>query len=681
MSSGRDGTRDYLRVSDVAKRCRLTRAEVRELCRTGALSGAVRTGKKEWRIPEGAVASWETKRSHESGRRAGAPARRTIADSVRSALTLFGLVIAPLTIISILADFGGARTQLHDWLRDAGVFNEFRPAAAGETLIVVASFFQSAGNIDTEPHQEIARAIRDAFATTGSTMPLRVEVSEVRLRAEDSEHASGLGRRYRAAFMIWGAHTGVRFTVSYVNLMLPSCKVCSATNTRDVILRNKPAYSTFVTEVLPRNLASCSLSSLAWVFASQGEYETAIRLGERAVQMRGTVVPPIQSVLGEAYFLRGLELYDSNRIQEAADYFSGAIKYATTPDVSATLYSAYVDRAIAYKNLQRDNSAISDVDRAIELEPRRAEAYTTRASLFERRSEPERALADYNQALVVDPQSITARWARANFLASRGDVAAGIRECDVLMSSQPREPAGYECRAGLLQSQGPKDSARAAAEKAIDLGSKSAAMFLLVADSLRMAGEHARALALYDRAIELAPSEYQAHVGRGYALVSLERAKEALASHDHAIALEPARAEGYQGRAGALYALERYPDALADYENAIKLDPANALSYHGQGNVLFQLRRYDEAVAAYTAAIGLNKDAAWGYEGRGFAYAQMHRFPEALADLTQAIQRGPTVSAYEERSLVHQDIGNPSEAKADLDAAGNLRRSTRTVAH
>lgn len=97
-------------------------------------------------------------------------------------LTIIGIVI------SLGADFGGAKNQLEQW----GILPNFASRKDGEALIVIATFYRSDGVIDTEPHKKIKKAIEVAADEIGYTH-LRVEVDPQILPEGDISKAIELG--------------------------------------------------------------------------------------------------------------------------------------------------------------------------------------------------------------------------------------------------------------------------------------------------------------------------------------------------------------------------------------------------------------------------------------------------------------------------------------------------------
>ena len=145
------------------------------------------------------------------------------------------LIILLAGLVSIGADIGGASQQLREW----GILPTLTPtpfptstpeppptplpfntAGPDEILIVVATFHRTEGVMDTDAANEIRRAIQQA-AQELQFSQIRVEIEPAHLTADDQQGAKMLGERYGASMVIWGADTGVRVTVSFLNMKKP----------------------------------------------------------------------------------------------------------------------------------------------------------------------------------------------------------------------------------------------------------------------------------------------------------------------------------------------------------------------------------------------------------------------------------------------------------------------------
>jgi tetratricopeptide (TPR) repeat protein len=121
---------------------------------------------------------------------------------------------------------------------------------------------------------------------------------------------------------------------------------------------------------------------------------------------------------GSMLLFRGLAIAQSGDYQRAIDDYDRAIAkisedkntslylnsmntdapYAQAEAIEIVLSGVYLQRAVAYAQLNNAQKAIADLDRAIAIQPNSAEAYFVRGSLYAELKEKEKAIADLTKA-------------------------------------------------------------------------------------------------------------------------------------------------------------------------------------------------------------------------------------------------------------------------------------------
>lgn len=628
---------------------------------------------RQWKEDAEAEARRRLGKSASAGSESTGATKRTAGR--RRAAKLSALLSA-LAVVSYLADFGGARTQMREWGIGAGLIREFQTASPGEILIIVASFYRSEGVVGTEAHREVADALKAAFASAAPSVTVRVEVSSVQLRTGETERARTLGRRYRAGMVIWGDDTGARSSYSTLNLMVRNSQVCTISNVERAYLRDPRAYSTYVTHERPSELAVTSLIRVGSVLYSKDQYGDAIRLFE---QVTVSLAPSqlltlVQSLLTHAYNERGIEAALADHAAEALSDFTLALKYAEAVPAPSSVYAAQTNLGIAYFNSGDPTAGFREVDRAIALMPTVAAAYVSRAALHGARSEADLARADLNKAVQLEPQAVAVRKSRADFLVGQGEYASALEDCDAAIASSPGDSEAHSCRAAVFLAEARTAEAETALKRATELGSLNWCDFLRLGNMLYGRGDYRGALAKYDQAVQLGPDEARAIASRGRALLALGRTKEACAAYQMATQLEPNDPRFHRDHGSALFQLRRFEEAVSAYDAAITLQPQDAGTYLGRGLAYHRLGRADDAIRDLTRAIELQPENAWRYVNRGFVFHELGRNDEAIRDSTRAIELDPTLrSAYDLRSLAYSEKGDKTRALADYQAARKLQ--------
>jgi tetratricopeptide (TPR) repeat protein len=86
-------------------------------------------------------------------------------------------------------------------------------------------------------------------------------------------------------------------------------------------------------------------------------------------------------------------------------------------------------RGQAYREMEHDDEALADLNRAIELDPADASALVDRGETYQAMGRSEEALADYDRAIELDPEAASALASRREtYLVPRQETFAPIPE-------------------------------------------------------------------------------------------------------------------------------------------------------------------------------------------------------------------------------------------------------------
>ena len=269
----------------------------------------------------------------------------------------------------------------------------FAPAVGDEILILIATFHLTEGTDDRDVHNEIRRAIQTTIDDLEDDR-LRVEVESMRLKAEAQAEARQLGERYKAAMVIWGADSGVRITVNYLNLKEPN--LISISETERSQLANPSAYASFVTKDLPAQLTFLSLYAVGQSYYSEERYDDALIAIQQAVAPLTPDIDPPEGI-ADAYFRLGW-LYQG----PLDDQLAAIEAYNQVVDYNPDKAIYYYNRGTAYLKTDQYEAAIADYAKAIELSPKYAYAYYNRGNAYYKAGQPEVALADFKEAVKLN---------------------------------------------------------------------------------------------------------------------------------------------------------------------------------------------------------------------------------------------------------------------------------------
>lgn len=310
---------------------------------------------------------------------------------------------------------------------------------------------------------------------------------------------------------------------------------------------------------------------------------------------------------------RGLELHQSGRGSEAAEFYSRAMQ------------------------IDRDHPAANHLFGLVQLHQGHAEAAV-------------RHIAIALEARPADPQYL-ANMGVALTNAGRNLEALGVLKRSV--SLDPRFAEAYSNLGMTNRLLGRFDDAVSAYRQAAALKPGEAVFRYHLANALRLAGDPIEAESAYRAALELRPSYGQAYVRLAFMLIDQGRAAEALELLDQALVLLPHDAELHLQRSRALYALAKLDEAVAGFDQAIALRPtygeahlyrSTTVRHHkrdGSIDAMEELFRSESATVSdrIFAGFGLGKALAdvGDHQGSVMTFVeankmQRQRVPFSLAD-------------------------------------------------
>jgi tetratricopeptide (TPR) repeat protein len=146
-----------------------------------------------------------------------------------------------------------------------------------------------------------------------------------------------------------------------------------------------------------------------------------------------------------------------------------------------------------------------------------------------------------------------------------------------------------------------------------------------------------------------------------------------------AIDFDPTNTGYYLSRGLAYKDMGSYDSAVADLTIAIELDPADGFAYEIRCEVYLAKGNYDLAISDCTIAISLelsrDPDSWWLYylySARGDAYTAKGSYDLAIKDYTTSIEGDPAEGWYKSRALAYLKKGDYEMAIADSSQAINI---------
>ncbi|WP_137921541.1 tetratricopeptide repeat protein [Hydrogenophaga sp. 2FB] len=200
----------------------------------------------------------------------------------------------------------------------------------------------------------------------------------------------------------------------------------------------------------------------------------------------------------------------------------------------------------------RIDHAADHFARAVQVDPRNADAQNNFAYTLRQLGRDAEALQAYTEAQALKPDD-------ADIAVNLGLLHKNLQQWpqalavfDRALQTNPRHTALLGNRGNVLQLLGRHEEALSSYEQALAVGQDNPVVLSNLANVLNELGRYEEAFAYTERATRAHPRHAQAWVERGSALKLLDRTAEAVASFEKALALEPALVPAHTGLAATV---------------------------------------------------------------------------------------------------------------------------------
>jgi tetratricopeptide (TPR) repeat protein len=272
--------------------------------------------------------------------------------------------------------------------------------------------------------------------------------------------------------------------------------------------------------------------------------------------------------------------------------------YSLPADRRPACLLAHLHRYLRIYDGLQARLAIARAEEAIARGDQVDDAYVTLGVVYQKRTQDKDALAAFLRAIETNPRNAEAyRWAAVVY-ADRGELANEYRMARTAHEIEPGDPAYALPLAHVLaQKLGDYRAALELETKALATGREMPALLDDLGDLHGRLGHGDDALRFYQRAAMLAPRDPVHLRGLGWALALQDRYDDAVEALRRALALRPGWTEARYALALACRHAGRYDEAIPEFERAYREEPLRrwflpdlCITYHLAG-------RFDRARA------------------------------------------------------------------------------------
>jgi tetratricopeptide (TPR) repeat protein len=265
----------------------------------------------------------------------------------------------------------------------------------------------------------------------------------------------------------------------------------------------------------------------------------------------------------ETYFNRGGLYYKGGEYDQAISDFNKAL------EVNPNYAYAYRNRGNAYSSKGQDDQAILDYGRALEVNPRDALAYYNRGNAYGRKGQYDQAISDYNKALEINPRDALAYYNRGNAYDRKGRYDQAISDFNKAIEINPRYAEAYGNRGNAYSRKGQYDQAVSDFTKVLEINPGYARAYVSRGLTYYRKGEYDLAIMDYNRAIDINPQFVRAYNNLAWLFATAKEAGFRNGEKALELALKACELSNWSdpyhlGTLAAAYA------RTGDFENAIK---------------------------------------------------------------------------------------------------------------
>lgn len=366
----------------------------------------------------------------------------------------------------------------------------------------------------------------------------------------------------------------------------------------------------------------------------------------------------------EDYYLKQASIYlQKANYEEAKKLSTKAIEN------NPRMAEAYAVRAAAYVKLGENGESIEDCDEAIRLQPDLVMPYYVQGSALNKLGNHKKAKEQLMQAVQLNPKEGMAYIYLAEACNGLKDYNSALNYLGKAESLDIDMADYYLVKAQTYNHLFRPDQARINAQKAIEISPQFTAAYLCLSEANYMLYEFNDALDNAEQALQLDSRSPLAYVLKAEALNKLYHFEDALAECQKALEIDPNFARAYSAQGHIECNKYQKRDIIESiFQKAIDLDSSSA-QYHADLAEFYSMDGYyPDAIAKANTAIKLDSQYMQAYVIRGRSYRALNMDNKALEDLNNVIAIAPVcISAYIERALIYRTKGEYEKALSDYD--------------
>jgi tetratricopeptide (TPR) repeat protein len=184
-----------------------------------------------------------------------------------------------------------------------------------------------------------------------------------------------------------------------------------------------------------------------------------------------SLMPRLQQRVFARFEKEGIKTDRGNAYEEKGPFDKAISNYTKALEFNPRDADAYFHRGNAYDNKGQYDEAISDFTKALEINPRDAKAYYNRGATYGKKRQYDEAISDFTKALEINPKDASAYNERGIVYGDKGQYDQAISDYNKALEIDPRDAVVYNNLAWLFATA--KETRFRNGEKALQLALKA----------------------------------------------------------------------------------------------------------------------------------------------------------------------------------------------------------------
>ena len=279
-----------------------------------------------------------------------------------------------------------------------------------------------------------------------------------------------------------------------------------------------------------------------------------------------------------------------------------------TLSVTADNYLIYNNLGVTLARQGKDQEAFLHYEKALEINPRYADAYYNIGSLLARQGKDEEAVVQFMESLRIKPDKKEAHNDLGVILNKHRKILEAVFHFTEAIHIDPNYEEAHLNLGTILFQHGKYGEAVLYFNEALRINPSNAGTHNSLAVALAATGKIEEAIIHYHQALKINKDYADAHYNLGSLLYRLERPKEAITQYDEVLRLQPSDAQAHYELAVILNREGKRQEAIVHLSEALRIIPNSGKAHLALGEIYLEMKKKDLAYDQYRILRTLDKD-------------------------------------------------------------------------